>query len=140
MSILSIIMICAVAVLGIIDIKKKSVSVPVLIGMLIFCVIWNLVTGDKSHVGMLIGALPAILLFLLCKVSRMRIGIGDIFLTAVIGVALGADSVCVTLLAASVICAAVTGILLALKKISRDYTIAFIPFLGAGMVVSGLIA
>lgn len=132
----AIILICAVAVLAFADIKKKSVSLLSLIGLLAFSVIWNLVSNDMNIIMMVIGAIPAGLLFLIVRLGRLKIGTGDILLAAVLGVALGADTVCVTLLVASLICAVVSIMLLAAKKIKRDQTIPFIPFMGAGLAVS----
>ena len=139
MSLLMIILTCAVGALGVIDIRKKSVSVFALLAMLVFGIFWKLISKELGVINMLIGALPAGLLFLIVKVSRLKIGMGDILLIAVLGVALGADNVCVTLLSASVACAVFCAVLLAVGKLKKDNTVAFIPFIGAGMLVSGFL-
>lgn len=133
-----IILICAVGVMGVVDIKKKTVSVFALLALLVFGILWNLISGDMGVISMLTGALPAGLLFLIVRVSRLKVGMGDILLIAVIGVILGADKVCIALLAASVVCAVFCAVMLAAGKLKKDNTVAFIPFIGAGMVVSGL--
>ncbi len=139
MSILMIILICAVAVLGFVDLKRKSISLFALLGMLAFCVVWNLVSREMSPVNMLIGAVPSGVMFLAVKLTKLNMGAGDILLMEVLGVALGADTVCITLLVASIICAVVSGVLLAVKKIKKESTVAFIPFIGAGLAVSGFL-
>ena len=139
MSLLMIILICVVAVLGLVDIRRKSISLFALLGLLAFCVIWNLVSRDMSPLNMLTGAVPAGMMFLAVKLAKLNIGTGDILLMAVLGIALGADTVCVTLIVASVSCAVVSGVLLAVKKIKKENTVAFIPFIGAGLAVSGIL-
>lgn len=134
-----IILICAVSALGIIDIKRKSVSVYALLALLAFCVIWNLVRGEMGVFGMLTGALPAGVLFLIVRFGKLNIGLGDVLLIAVLGVALGADTVSVTLIIASLACAAVSGVLLLTKRVQRDHTVAFIPFIGGGLAASGIL-
>ena len=134
-----IIMICVVAALGVVDIRRKSISLIALLGLLGFCVVWNFVTRDLSPLNMLIGAVPAGVMFLAVRFTRLNIGTGDILLMAVLGVALGADTVCVTLIVASLSCAVVSGVLLAVKKIKKENTVAFVPFIGAGLAVSGIL-
>ena len=139
MSLLLIILICVVSVLGVIDIRRKSVSVFALLALLVFSVAWNLVSGELGVTGMLLGALPAGILFLIVKFGKLNIGLGDVLLIAVLGVALGADTVSVTLLIASIACAALSGILLLTKRVERGHTVPFIPFIGGGLAASGVL-
>lgn len=136
MSIYIIILLCAVGVLAFIDIRRKSVSVIGLIALFSFCVIYNLITSQISGISMLLGTLPAGAMLLMVKITGLRIGAGDILLIAALGAGLGAESVCIILFAASCLCAAVSGVLLGLKKIKKESTVAFIPFIGAGLAVS----
>ena len=139
MSLLLIILICVVSVLGVIDIMRKSVSVFALLALLVFSVAWNILRGELGVTGMLLGALPAGILFLIVKFGRLNIGLGDVLLIAVLGVALGADTVSITLLIASVACAALSGILLLTGRVERDHTVPFIPFIGGGLVAGGIL-
>ena len=136
MNMLKIILICAVAVMGIIDIKRKSISFVVLLSLLAFCIIWNMAGKDMSPLNMVVGAAPAGAMLLAVRFAGLNIGMGDVLLMAIIGVALGADTVCITMMIASVSCAAVSAALLMSKKIKKESTVAFIPFVGAGLVVN----
>ena len=71
-----IILICAVAVLGFVDLKRKSISLFALLGMLAFCVVWNLVSREMSPVNMLIGAVPSGVMFLAVKLTKLNMGAG----------------------------------------------------------------
>lgn len=136
MDFFTIILLCAVGFFGFIDIRRKSISLFGLLALLAFCILYNLITGRTGAVSMLLGTLPAGIMLLMVKLTGLKIGTGDVLLIAVLGVGLGAESVCITLLTASCLCAAVSGVLLAFRKIKKESTIAFIPFIGAGLAVS----
>lgn len=139
MNLFTIILLCAVGGLGVIDLKRKSISLIAPVALLIFCVLYNLIMKQLSVEGMLLGTIPAGIMLLMVKIGRLKVGMGDILLIAVLGVGIGVESVCMTLLIASCLCAAVSILLLLFRRIKRDSTVAFIPFIGAGLALSSIV-
>ncbi len=128
------ILLCALAVLARIDIRRKELPLPLLgicagVG-LVLCP----VTGDLSLAGLLGGVCVGGVLLLGALVSRESIGIGDGLLFVVTGIYLGLWKNLVLLFLAVAACAVVGLVLVLTKKCTRKQSLPFAPFVLASDV------
>ena len=129
----------ALAVLGIADIRRRCVS---LLSLLIFfggAFTWSIISGGFNPEQMLLGLSPAIVLLVLKKTMKLGIGGGDIAVLAIMGITLGFEKSVEAVFLASLICAVFSLIKIILKKADRKSRTAFIPFMGAGVVLAGIL-
>ena len=125
--------------LGVSDIRKRSVSVAALSLYLGAALAWSVGAYGFDVERMALGAVPAGALLLLKKPLRLGIGGGDIAVLGIAGVTLGFGTAAGAVLIASLTCAAVFAIRIMLKKADRKSRMAFIPFMGIGVAVAGLL-
>ncbi len=126
-------------VLGISDIRKRTVSVAVLAAYFGAAFGWSIGAYGFDVERMILGAVPAGLILLLKKPLKLGIGGGDIAVLAVAGVTLGFGTAAGAVLIASLACAGVFAVRIMLKKADRKSRMAFIPFMGIGVAVAGLL-
>lgn len=123
------IMLGMLAVLAEIDVRKKELPLVMLI---IFCGIGVLVQGVLKNFlwkDLCGGILVGVGILLAAVVSRENIGIGDGLLLCVTGLYLGLWRNLVLLLGAFTCAAAVSVVLLFLKKCDRRSRFPFVPFI-----------
>lgn len=95
--------------------------------------------GDGSLRSALLSVLPGLLFWMLGFVSREKVGYGDGWMLVMIGLYTGLWK-CFLILTAGLVSSSVAALLLlACKRITREYQLPFAPFLLIGMgVVWGL--
>ena len=133
-----LVMLCGVAVLGIVDIRKKNIPVASIGALLGFEVTWNIITGEQIWWQMIFGVLPAAVLIPLKLFVKLNIGAGDIGLLMMLGASFGAEGAVSIMLLASLICLVSLAVLWLIKKLKKGVLIPFVPFIGAGLCVTGL--
>ncbi|MDE7325839.1 MAG: hypothetical protein K2N63_06140 [Lachnospiraceae bacterium] len=118
---------------GIVDIRKKSLSVPVLVLVLGAAVLFRLL-WDGGIVAGGAGLLSGFLICAVGKISRGQIGMGDGFLLAVTGMLLGFWKNMELFLTGLFFCAVFSaGILIFFRK-GRGYQVPFVPFLAVAQL------
>ena len=125
----------ALAVLGIADIRKHCVSLWSLLVFFAGAFTWSMISGGFNPEQMLLGLIPAAVLL---KTVKLGIGGGDIAVLGITGVTLGFEKSVEAVFLASLICAVYSLIKIILKKADRKSRTAFIPFMGAGVVLAGI--
>ncbi len=143
----SVLVICALLFAGIIDFRLKIIPNKLTLTLLILTAIAYAVEFIcyQDHivvdaVNALLGCAVCFMIFFIGRViSRKGMGMGDIKLTAVMGLALGLSNALGCLLW-SLIAASVTGIVLLIaKKLKTKSKMAMAPFFFAGTVVAHII-
>lgn len=114
------------------DIQVRKVSVYILLGSGILCILYHLTQRQMSIWIVLGGALVGAAFLIISKVTREGIGYGDSFGILVLGVFLGFWSILIVLSMAFFLLLVVLIPLLLRKKMSRTYTLPFLPFLAGG--------
>ncbi|WP_408069774.1 prepilin peptidase [Butyrivibrio sp. JL13D10] len=120
------------------DIKNKKISITFPFIQLIISLIYRLYQINYSRNDIyefLMSFIPGIILIVICLVSGNSLGIGDGLMVLALGPLLGMTDMLVVLLAAFTFSAIVGAALLVTRKVNGKSTLAFIPFLTAGMGV-----
>lgn len=99
----------------------------------------HMLTWRQLGVNLICAILCILLLWLVSRISRSGIGMGDIKLLASLGFACGAEVLWTVLLLALLICTAAVFVLLAMKKKTMKDSLPFAPFILAGYVGSLLL-
>ena len=132
--IMGIACICAVF-----DMKKKEIPLAfICLGSMagVGISLWQITEGYFSFREMGLAVLPGCFLLLTSFVSRENVGYGDGLLLIVIGLFTGFYR-CMIILCISLLLISVSALaLLAVRKVSRNSRLPFMPFLAAGMGVS----
>ena len=124
--------------LAISDIRKKEVPV---ISLLIYfgaAFAGSIVSSDFSVERMVLGIIPAAVLFLINRFTRLDAGGGDIAVFAIVGVTLGYETATGALIIGSLICSVFCIVRIIFRKANRKSRTAFIPFMGIGVALAGL--
>ena len=120
------------AVLGVSDLKNRTVPVwPVAVFAAIMAVL-HVAMHDLAALQLLAGAVPGLIMMALAAASPASIGIGDGMVIAAGGIGTGFSAAFESLVLALLVCAVYSGILLIRRKASRKDCLPFIPFLAAG--------
>jgi len=90
------------------------------------------IAGINSLLGLLIGGGT---FFLIYKLSKGKMGGGDVKLMAVFGLYLGIIGSITTMMYASILVLLVSGILMLIKKVNRATRLPFAPFLYVGSLI-----
>lgn len=124
------------------DIRKKQISLWLLMTMAGFSVVMAIIGGwleneikKQIFVRALLGILPGGIMVLFGKLSGGALGEGDGYTTVTLGIQLGIFSVIECLLQGMVLSGIYSGILLLTGKGNRKDTIPFLPFLTAGYAI-----
>ena len=115
------------------DMKKRSVSLRLLVILSIFALLSTFLRNDNVW-DVLGGAAIGFLFFLISKCTGEQIGYGDSWLILVLGVYVGAKSLIWILFAASFGAGLFSLCFCAIHKWNRRYSIPFIPFLAAAFL------
>lgn len=115
------------------DIKKKEVSMNLLIVLTVFSVATAFLYR-KNPREILFGAGIGAGFFLVSKCTRQQIGYGDSWLILVLGIYAGANNLVWMLFAASFGAGIFSLIVCTFRGWNRKYSIPFVPFLAAAFV------
>lgn len=115
------------------DMKKRSISVRLLILLSIFALTAMLLRKDNLW-DLLGGAAIGLLFFLISKCTGEQIGYGDSWLILVLGIYAGAKDLIWILFAASFGAGLFSLCFCVIHKWNRRYSIPFIPFLAAAFL------
>lgn len=129
------------AVLGIIDIKRKSIDVRLLIIAAVMIAAGGLFTLEKTLPDRALGLIPGLTMLLCGKITRGGVGTADIVLVLAIGVGTGffegAGIVSTSLILCGIF--ALVVICFSFKKGNvRKKTLPFIPFLFLGVIINNI--
>ena len=127
------IMIILLLMLSAEDIKYKSISVIKLAAARVAAIIYKVVFGETDINSIFIGII-FLTFMLVISVATKCIGIGDVAVLVIIAVVKGSIFAINTFLIAILFSFVVSAVLLILRKVTRKYSMPFIPFLGVGML------
>ncbi|WP_310602224.1 prepilin peptidase [Anaerosporobacter sp.] len=129
---IKLILTCLLGGIAVMDCKRKQVS-NLLLGVAAGIVIINYILYRPIAIVSLIGGiLVGVALVGVSYITRQKIGIGDGLLVIILGAYLGFERVGILLLYALTLSAIWSGLLLVIKKVKKDYVIAFVPFIFIG--------
>ena len=114
------------------DIQVKRISVYALITGGLLSVIYQVVEGKMDMLLILGGVLTGGMFLLISRVTREGVGYGDSFLILILGIYLGFYQLLIVLSMAFFLLLCVALPVLWFKKMSRKYTLPFLPFLAGG--------
>ncbi len=120
------------------DVRKKSLSLPMLVVAFGFALLFRLFLFGELKVGVA-GVGSGILVWLISKISRDQIGRGDGFLLMVTGMILRFWENMELFLTALFFCAFYSAGVLILQRKGRGYRIPFVPFLAGAQLFRLLI-
>lgn len=127
----------ALGILGvgsIMDIRKRTVSlIPVWICMAAGAV-WQMAFQQAEVWELILSLFPGTVLIGLAWLTEEKIGYGDGWIVMAAGIWTGIWDVFLILTGGMMLCGLYSGILLSLRKIRRNDTLPFLPFLFAGCV------
>ena len=132
--IIKLVITCILGVLAVIDFKKKQVSNVFLLIVSGIVIINYVIFRPITMVSLVGGILIGTVLLGISYITRQKIGVGDGLLIMILGAYLGFEGIGVVLLYALTLSAIWSGLLMIIKKVNRNYTIAFIPFIFVGYV------
>lgn len=95
--------------------------------------------GSSLLAGVLGATFCVVFLYVMARVTKEGIGMGDVKLVSALGWLLGITSALVTLFIALILCAVTAVILLSLKKKGKNDFLPFAPFLFLGYVIMMLL-
>ena len=124
--------------LSVIDIHFRRIPVDILVMASIAALVYQGITRQADLWMAAGGAGVGILFLLVSKVTREGFGYGDSWAILALGIYLGLWGVLDVLAGTFCLLAAASLICLTAKKMSRNHTIPFIPFLAAGYLLSVL--
>ena len=118
------------------DVRKKEVSAWAIVSCALVSAAaagLGAYRGDFDILSLFFSLLPGAVLLFVALMSREGVGYGDGFLIFASGPALGAGAVYLGLLAALLLSAVFSGILIVIKRAGRRTRIPFVPFMTLGM-------
>lgn len=121
----------------VIDLEHRLVLNVMLIPAAIVALLLSFLTRRPDPLSALLGgALGLVVFFLLALVGRGALGMGDVKLAGVIGLATGYPTVIIALVGGIVLGGLSALLLLALHRATRKSYIAYAPYLSAGAVIA----
>lgn len=123
--------ICAVC-----DVVRKEIPLAVVwLGMIVAVLfrIQGITEGQAGWLMLVFSLLPGVIFWILSFITKEKVGYGDGWMLAMIGLFVGVWECLVILLAGLIMESVMALILLAAKKITGDRKIPFAPFLLLGM-------
>lgn len=124
------------AVMAVVDQRRKEI--PIVPGVLCFvCIVVGQIVNKTCWQAWLPGMSVGVILFIISKASRGAIGEGDAYIYILTGALLGIMRNMEVLLLSLLLCSLVSLGLVAVRRVGRQYKIAFVPFIAIayGMVV-----
>lgn len=129
------------AVLGVVDIKRKSIDIRLLIIAAVLIMAGGLFALDRSLPDRALGLIPGLIMLFCGKITRGGVGTADIVLVLALGVGNGFFEGAGIVSASLIFCGlfAISVICFSFKKGDlRKKTLPFIPFLFLGVVVNNI--
>ncbi|MDF2586333.1 MAG: peptidase prepilin type [Anaerocolumna sp.] len=114
------------------DIKKKQISLKLILVGFVTLIIGSSFIYDISIWNRIAGLSLGFILIILNPITKGQIGIGDGLIVCCIGLCVGFLGNAMILITSLFISAAVSLYLLVVKRVKRNYTIPFIPFILIG--------
>jgi len=125
------VVLAVMVVLSLIDIKKKQISMTMLIPFGVTVLFWQLFQGT-GIVELLTGLVPGAACLLLSYVTKESIGRGDGLVLCVLGLLCGSKATLVVFGMALFFAAVWSMVLLVLKRAGRKTELPFLPCLSLG--------
>ena len=132
------------------DLRERGISIVPIAASLISCIALMIgvrIFGERygfvnrwliyepGAVNIVLGLVPGFLLMAVSRITREAIGMGDVYVTLVLGLMLGLENICFVLFIAT----AFTGIsglfLMGIRGKDKKDTLPFMPFMLASFVV-----
>ena len=132
------IVLMVMAVISFVDIKRKQVSLAVLIPIGVVVLIWRLFQGTEM-VAFLTGLVPGVACLLLSYVTGESIGRGDGLVLCILGLLCGMKATLAVFGLALTFSAIWAIFLLILKRAGRKTELPFLPCLSLGYLVYALV-
>lgn len=134
-SVNGILVLIFLGICGLQDVRRHRISRWLLLSGGILAAALQIGPGSLEWWDFWGGVLPGIFLLLVSFVTREALGYGDGFAVMAAGMFLGLRVTLEVLLLAFLMTAVVSGVLLAVKKVRRNYELPFLPFLWAAAVL-----
>lgn len=120
------------------DIRTRKIPYIILVSILGLSILEYITCNaeNESFIEVVFAIVPGAILCALSWICKGRIGLGDGLAVISIGIGIGIYKCIAMLMIALFLNAFVAGILLAFKKVPRDYEIPFLPFISIGYLIS----
>lgn len=118
------------------DMKRRKLSVGVIVLGFLSALVFQAITGIESWRAVAGGILTGFLFMGISRLTEEKIGYGDSLLIIVLGTFLGMWKLLILLLGAFGLAAAVSILLMIKRKFTRKSMIPFVPFLTVAYTVS----
>jgi prepilin signal peptidase PulO-like enzyme (type II secretory pathway) len=122
----------ALVYLSVLDIRTRTIPMEGLIILHILVMIYHGVARQVALPLIIGGVMVGLIFVIISRITREGVGYGDSWMILILGTYLGLWKLLEVLTAAFLGLALMSMIILVLKKMSRDVTVPFIPFLAAG--------
>lgn len=119
-------------VISIRDIKERKVSVSILFACVIASVLYHCMKKEMNIWVIIGGALIGFFFVCVSKITEEGMGYGDSLAIMTLGIYLGIWNILMVLFVSFFILFCATLPLLCMKKMSRKYSLPFLPFLAGG--------
>ena len=134
-----IVHICLIIILGVIcvfDIKRKKISVYMLIILAAAGIISNFTVGEFDIEKRIIAMLPGMILLIVSMITKQQIGYGDGMIILIMGLYIDIDDILSIVLSSFLLSSIAAIILMTVFKKKKNFEMAFSPFLliGYGLV------
>ena len=121
------------------DIRTKRINGFIcLVGILAALFVREKMLGEASKT-LMVDLIPGLIMYALAFFSDERIGKGDAVTLLFIGAVAGIETVLLSMFVSFFAAAAISIVLLALKKVRKDTRLPFLPFLSLGVIAGGLL-
>ena len=122
------------------DIREQAVSYEIIIVSVICALAVLIYNKDNTWWNYILSGIGyAAVFMLISRMTHSAIGIGDAFITGIIGLYLGFFHALLVVFYAFLLGGLISIVLFLMKKVSRQTTLPFVPFLTAGFIVSILL-
>jgi len=125
--------------LAIIDIRYRKISLFYLLTGIVVAILLLLTSKDELWMLSLGGAVVGLAFILVSKVTKEALGYGDSILILILGISLGFWRLMYMMIVAFFLAAIFALMVLTLKKMKRQSSFAFIPFLAASYVICNVL-
>ncbi|WP_026492866.1 prepilin peptidase [Butyrivibrio sp. XPD2002] len=116
--------------------KKIPVSFPFVQILLSFIYCLYQLSAERANINdLLLSLFPGVLLIIICFISRQGLGLGDGLMALSLGPVMGMTDMMLAIFIGFCFSAIASVILLAMHRVNGKSTLAFIPFLTAGVGV-----
>lgn len=121
-------------VCSVMDIRKRTVSLIPAWLFLAVGVVWQIAFQQTEVWELFLSLVPGAALIGIAWLTGEKIGYGDGWIVMAAGIWTGALDIFLILTGGMMLCGLYSGILLSLRKIRRNDTLPFLPFLLAGCI------